>query len=70
MYFYQRPLIPQGLIRPQVWGELSNERVVEILRSDWSNQSVMRFTIQKMVETKGNNNPSEDSQREVYSQPL
>ncbi len=70
MYFYQRPLIPQGLIRPQVWRELSNERVVEILRSDWSNQSVMRVTIQKMVETKGNNNPSEDSQREVYSQPL
>ena len=42
--------------------ELSNERVADILRSDWSNQSAMRITIQKMVEKKGNNNPSEDSQ--------
>ena len=38
--------------------ELSNERVADILRSDWSNQSSLRNTIQKMVDTKGNNNPS------------
>jgi hypothetical protein len=30
----------------------------------------MRITIQKMVETKGNNNPSKDSQNKVYSQPI
>jgi len=32
---------------------LSNERVVKTFRSDWSNQSAMRVTIQKMVEIKG-----------------
>jgi hypothetical protein len=49
---------------------LSNERVVKASRSDWSNQSAMRVTIQKMVETEGNHNPSKDSQNKVYSQPI
>jgi hypothetical protein len=30
----------------------------------------MRITIQKMVETEGNHNPSKDSQNKVYSQPI
>ena len=30
--------------------ELSNKRVADILRSDWSNQSSLRNTIQKMVD--------------------
>ena len=41
--------------------ELSNERVADILRSDWSNQSSLRNTSQKEVDKKGNNNPSKDT---------
>jgi hypothetical protein len=41
---------------------LNNKRVDDISRSNWSNQLSLRITIQKMVEKKGNNNPSEDSQ--------
>ena len=41
--------------------ELSNERVTDILRSDWSNQSSLRITSQKEVDKKGNNNPSKDT---------
>ena len=42
--------------------ELSNERVADILRSDWSNQSSLRNTSQKEVDKKGNNNTSKGSQ--------
>ena len=41
--------------------ELSNERVADILRSDWTNQSSLRNTSQKEVDKKGNNNPSKDT---------
>ena len=40
-------------VRSQTWREWSSKRVVKASRSDWSNQSVMRNTFQKNVETEG-----------------
>ena len=43
--------------------ELSNTRVISTFRSDWSNQSSLRNTSQKEVDTMGTNNPLKDSQQ-------
>jgi len=45
--------------------ELSNERVIDTLRSDWSNQSSLRNTIQKMVDKSRNNNDSKGSHKKL-----
>jgi len=44
---------------------LSNKRVVISSRSDWSNQSVMSVTSQKLVDTSRINNDSKDTYKKL-----